>query len=138
MTPHPPETFAPEPDWKEFTTGNDVEGQPPSLLVHTDGPQLVRQYPTRLFSTVQLPTPSDGRAVRAAGFHPARSRLHIQNLGPSDVYIAPEQQSATPTTGFLLTTGAPPILLETSHEVWMASVTGQSTNVSLLAQYQDG
>lgn len=130
----PPDDFAEQPDYLDAETGG--ESELPALIVQHDGPAPTTPYPARSFTTGQFPVASD--ATSCAPHNPARRRLTITNTGAKTVFLAPSQGECTATSGYPLVANAAPMVLETSHAVWVCTAVGDVSTVAVLAQLEDG
>lgn len=130
MTQHQEHSYA---DYME--TAPAPESAPVAVTVIGSTPLPIQDRPTRKWSTGQIHCGPE-LAQQLAGGHPSRVRLTVKNLTATPVYLAPDQHSCTPTSGYPLAEGER-VEFTTRHPVYALGEAAGAL-VAVIAEHLDG
>lgn len=113
-----------------------TELAPPVITVRPAEVFPVEARAARSWATVRA-TPADGSPVKLIDAHPARSALHLTNLGPAVAYVGLTPE-LSPTMGHALPVNGQ-ITMRHREAVYVAIAAGGAlTTVTGAAEYLDG
>lgn len=106
--------------------------------VQVVGPvEAVRALPPRSWSGQPWFIDSTGPQM-IAGHLVQRSRLVIRNNGVNDVYLASTRESCVTGSAMRIQSGAQPVEMFHTAEVWAVCKTTESAELSVFAEFRDG
>lgn len=107
-------------------------------LVQVVGPvQSVRPLPPRSWAATPWAIDANGPQM-IAGHLAQRSRLVITNNGTNNVYLAATKESCTPGSGMQIASGARPVEMFHTSEVWAVCAAAETAVLAVFAEFRDG